>query len=152
MKYVILLVMACMASCKAQKEVNAELQSDSNLVLVAEDGYSGIMEYEASTIRDAKSLNKFYSRINRTRKPGLPVPQIDFSKEMVIVVCLGEQEGNMMPIIRKSSENENHISYSVGIGTKTAVKSEYQNVTAYPFYIYKTPVTPKAITLEKADW
>lgn len=141
-----------MASCKAQKEVNTELQSDSNLILVAEDGYSGIMEYEASTIRDAKSLNKFYSRINRTRKPGLPVPQIDFSKEMVIVVCMGEQEGNMIPIIRKSSEDENHISYLVGRGTKTMANSESQNVTSYPFYIYKAPSSSKEVTLEKANW
>ncbi|SHH09977.1 hypothetical protein [Flagellimonas flava] len=152
MRNVILLVMACMASCKAQKEVNTEFQSDSNLILVAEDGYSGIMEYEASTIRDAKSLNKFYSRINRTRKPGLPVPQIDFSKEMVIVVCMGEQEGNMIPIIRKSSEDENHISYLVGRGTKTKANSESQNVTSYPFYIYKAPRSPKEIELEKTNW
>lgn len=141
-----------MASCKAQKEVNTDLQSDSNLILVAEDGHSGIMEYEALTIRDAKSLNKFYSRINRTRKPGLPVPQIDFSKEMVIVVCMGEQEGNAFPIIRKSSEDENHISYLVGRGTKTMANSESQNVTSYPFYIYKAPSSSKEVTLEKADW
>ena len=61
-----------------------------NLVLADFDSFSNVEVYETTVIKDAKSLSKFYAGINKTRKPGLPVPIVDFSKEMAILVCLGE--------------------------------------------------------------
>lgn len=129
-----------------------EAQTDADIVLVAEDGYSGIPEYEASTIRDAKSLNKFYSRINRTRKPGLPVPVVDFSKEMVIVVCLGEQKGGQNPVLNKSTETEEGVTLSLQLVPQKTKDSESQQLVSYPFYVYKMPLTTKKVDINKAGW
>ena len=54
-----------------------------------------------------KTLRSFYSRINRTRKPGLPLPNIDFTKEMVLIHCSGSQNAGIqskLSILEKTDE------------------------------------------------
>ncbi|HKL90745.1 MAG TPA: hypothetical protein VJ880_06160, partial [Allomuricauda sp.] len=72
--------MTCLLSCKAQKEDAASVGEEiEDLVLVDHDNFINIDSFETRVIRDAKSLRKFYAQINQTRKPGLPVPMVDFS-------------------------------------------------------------------------
>ncbi|RDY57773.1 hypothetical protein [Flagellimonas nanhaiensis] len=156
MKNVLFIALACLLSCKAQKE---NLSSSGNemedLELIAQDGYSGILEYDAQIIRDTKSLNKFYGQINKTRKPGLPVPKIDFSKEMVLVLCLGEQKGDRAPLLSKAEESESSMTILVGLADQKDQKDQKdQNlqVVSYPFYLYKMPLNPKAINFSKSGW
>ncbi|NNE77316.1 MAG: hypothetical protein HKN31_09620, partial [Pricia sp.] len=78
-------------SCNGQKKSAMATEgannqnTDERLSLVVSDMYAPTEAVETLVIKDAKSLQKFYSKVNRTRKPGLPVPEIDFSKEMVVV-------------------------------------------------------------------
>ena len=135
-----------MVSCKAQKE--GQLQGDPDIVLIAQDGFSGIQEYETSVIKDAKSLNKFYSRINRTRKPGLPVPTMDFSKDMVIAVCLGDRTGQPTPLLYRLSETDSDISLALDLGNIS--KEEIQlTVISNPFYLFKMPLTTKKVDIQR---
>lgn len=149
MKYLLLIAVVCMASCKAQKEGQGSDQ-DSDIVLIAEDAYSGIATYESAIITDAKALSKFYSRINRTRKPGLPVPQVDFSSEMVVVVCMGEQKGAKTPVLNRYNESENQLSLTL----KPSMDSSQDGleVISSPFYVYKMPSTPKKVEIQKKGW
>lgn len=119
------------------------------MVLIAQDAYSGIEAYEAAVITDAKSLGKFYSRINRTRKPGLPVPEVDFSKEMVVVVCLGEQRGEKAPKLYKTKESENEVSIAIRLNEATNKKEGVTQPISSPFYVYKMLHTIKTVHLEK---
>ena len=59
-------------------------QEIKDLVLIDHDNFSTITDYEVRVIQDQKSLQKFYTKITMTRKPGLPVPMVDFSKDMLI--------------------------------------------------------------------
>lgn len=119
------------------------------MVLIAQDAYSGIEAYEAAVITDAKSLGKFYTRINRTRKPGLPVPEIDFSKEIVVVICLGELQGEKTPKLSKIEESENEVSIAVRLDEATNEKEATSLAISSPFYVYKMQHTAKTIHLEK---
>ncbi len=139
-----------MASCKAQKETPS--QGDPDIVLVAQDGFSGITEYEAGAIKDVKSLNKFYSRINRTRKPGLPIPVVDFSTEMVIVVCLGAQKQEMAPVLTRLDESDTALSLTLELSSVPAEKNQVAEMISYPFYIYKMPRTSKKLDIHKKGW
>ncbi|MGX1930527.1 hypothetical protein [Flagellimonas sp. 2504JD4-2] len=116
--------------------------------LVATDGYSGIEAYEASIISDTKSLNKFYSRINKTRKPGLPVPAIDFSKDVLVVMCLGEQNDNISPMLKKV-ESEDNILVTIELSKESDVSKTENPLISYPFYIYSLPRTSKSIKVQK---
>ena len=51
------------------------------LVLLDHDNFTTIDTFQIREIRDFKTLNKFYREINKTRKPGLPVPMVDFTAQ-----------------------------------------------------------------------
>ncbi len=140
----------CLFSCKAQKELAGD--KIEGLELVAEDGYSGIREYETMVIQDTKSLNKFYSQVNKTRKPGLPVPMVDFSKEIAIVVCLGKQRGERRPLLSKIHETEDELTLAVELSDSKSIQNEATAPTLYPFYLYKMPLTAKLPNFKKVGW
>ncbi len=123
----------------------------SGIELVASDAHSGIEMYEAAVISDAKSLAKFYSRINKTRKPGLPVPKVDFSQNVLVVMCLGEQKGEIAPKLAKS-EKEDEIVITVDVSDSKDSRDKENSLVSFPFYIYKLPLTHKNVTIQKSDF
>lgn len=150
MKHFIIIVVICLTSCKAQKETQlVSQQKKDEMILIAQDAYSGIDKYETMVVRDAKSLNKFYARINKTRKPGLPVPFADFSKEMILILCLGEQKGEKMPILSMAKESENEVLIAIEIANTTKIDVDKNQHISYPFYIYRTPLTSKIVNFQK---
>ena len=140
-----------MLSCKAQKESNSPMgEKMENLVLADFDSFSNVEVYETTVIKDAKSLSKFYAGINKTRKPGLPVPIVDFTKEMAILVCLGEQKGKTKPVLSKLNETEDELVIALEIMVEIEEETTIQP-TYFPFYLYKLPLVDKVITLQKID-
>lgn len=151
-KYFFLITITCLLSCKAQKEGHSPVgEKIENMVLADHDSFSNIETYETRVIKDEKSLRKFYSEINKTRKPGLPVPLVDFSREMVLLVCLGEQKGMSRPVLSKLKETDNEIIVAV----ETVKEQQQGEITVqpvyFPFYLYKTPLVDKTITFQKID-
>lgn len=152
LRYFVIIALMCLVSCKAQKEAQLNSGNKSEMTLIAQDGYSGIDKYETMIVRDSKSLNKFYARINKTRKPGLPVPFIDFSQEMALIVCLGEQKGQMIPKLSKNEESENEVLIAIEMVSQKEAKDSENQLVSYPFYIYKVPYTSKVINFQKMGW
>jgi len=149
-KYFFLIAITCLLSCKAQKEGHSPVgEKIENMVLVDHDSFSNIETYETRVIKDEKSLRKFYSEINKTRKPGRPVPKVDFSKEMVLLVCLGEQNGRQNAVLSKVKETDSEISIAVEM-IKEQGEITVQPVY-FPFYLYKMPLVDKTITFQKID-
>ncbi|WP_108424751.1 hypothetical protein [Flagellimonas amoyensis] len=144
MKRFLFLACICLLSCNAQKNMGEEIQG---LVLVEQDGYSGVEVFEAREIRETKSLHRFYSQINKTRKPGLPVPMIDFSKEMVLLVCLGAQQGKPSVRLSKIKETDTEIF----IGVVLEAKPQGPLATQTPFYLYKMPLVDKTVIFQTSD-
>ena len=123
-----------------------------NLELIAQDGYSGILEYDAQIIRDSKSLRTFYTQINKTRKPGLPVPKVDFSNEMVLLLCLGEQKGSKAPLLSKAEETEGNMTITIALSDLEDKKGLDSQTISHPFYLYKMSLTSKTINFNKSGW
>jgi len=153
MKTLLFSILIVFTSCNGQKravmesENNTDSSINASLTLLMSEEYSGLSEAETLIITDAKTLKIFFSKINRTRKPGLTVPNIDFSKEIIIIACSGEQmsgglaselyilkETDVKMVISTKLENEEK-----GIGT-TAITS--------PFRMYTMPVTDKEIAFQ----
>ncbi|MBS9463887.1 hypothetical protein KIM67_15810 [Flagellimonas sp. 389] len=151
-RFLLLYILVSLVSCKAQNAGTAESsEQDADIVLIDQDNYSGILEYDAMVIKDTKSLNKFYSKINRTRKPGLPVPTIDFSQNMVVIICMGEQKGGGLPVLSKTETPEDKMIITVKIPDYQKNKSTSEIIT-YPFYLYKTPTVLKPVSFEKTEF
>ncbi len=146
------IVFLCLLSCKAQKEGHPLAgEKIADMVLVDHDDFSNVEVFENQVIRDAKSLRKFYAEINKTRKPGLPVPVIDFSKETVVLVCLGEQQGKKIARLSKLQETDNEVSIAVEVIDEEQQGEITTQPLYFPFYLYKMPLVDKTITFQKID-
>lgn len=145
MKVVFLGIFLIFMSCNGQKKVTSNNEDMSNeLTLLIKDSYSGVSTPEIQIIKEPTSLKGFFSKINKTRKPGLAVPKIDFTKEMIILLCSGEQKGEAVTKLVMGKESVSNIIIEVkeeGNPNSTAITS--------PFYLYKMPLTDKEIVFEK---
>ncbi|MBT8223189.1 MAG: hypothetical protein KJN96_08485, partial [Eudoraea sp.] len=106
-----ILCLLTLGACKSQeKGTEAAMQpSEQNqeLTLILSDNYGGSEYVDFQVIRDMKTLRQFFIQVNKTRKPGLPVPDIDFSKEIVLLHCpgkMGDASASGLFIMDDSSE------------------------------------------------
>ena len=154
MRYLPLFVLAIILSCNGQKKVplNNETEvkeSDEKLTLLLQDNYSGTDVAETLVIKDVKALKNFYSKINRTRKPGLPVPEVDFTKEMILIHCMGEQTNGKHSLLSVIDENEKEVIISTSV--EKSKKSSTSSALISPFSVYKMPLTSKEISFKAQD-
>ena len=152
MRFLSLFIFALILSCNGQKKAAMKDKNDMNegsekLTLLLQDNYSGSDVAETLVITDAKELKSFYSKINRTRKPGLPVPEVDFTKEMILVHCSGEQTNGKHALLSVMEENEKEVIISTSL--EKSEKSGTSSALISPFSGYKMPLTQKEITFKK---
>ncbi len=150
MKFTVLFLLLIFTTCNAQKNNRGadrkdHQDTDHGLILIVSDSYSGIEIAETLVINDAKSLQKFYSKINRTRKPGLPVPDIDFSKEMVLIRCSGTTNNDTMPNLYVMEETEDEIV----LGISKTVKDSSSSAVTTPFSVYRMPLAEKEVLVRE---
>lgn len=136
------------AGCRGQKVNSAEESEDKRqeiaIILLEKDLYGGTEEKSLEVIREEASLKAFYSKINRTRKPGLKVPQIDFKKDMLLLYC----PGNTNSVL-----DENSVSLDIQEDTlefamsNTSKEENYNSVLLQPFYLFKLPLDEREVHL-----
>ncbi|MDF0717427.1 hypothetical protein PY092_14780 [Muricauda sp. 334s03] len=151
-RHLFFIALTCLLSCKAQKDGHTLVgEPMEDMVLLDHDSFTNIDSFEARVIRDAKSLNKFYREINKTRKPGLPVPMVDFSKDMLVLICLGEQKGEKTPILSQLKESDEEILIALEVVEEEKSGEIMVQPIYYPFYLYKLPLVDKPFTFQKVD-
>ena len=153
MKYLCILLF--FVSCNAQKKSASSndiknKSGEHELVLLLSDMYSGQNLPEIQIIKEPATLQKFFTKINRTRKPGLAVPKIDFRKEIVIIYCAGEQLNVMSPFIEIKEETEHQIILNV-LNKNISSLNSTQEIATSPFCVYKLSSDHKAILFTKID-
>ena len=152
MRYLSIFIFTIIFSCNGQKKAAMEKGeslkgSAGKLTLILQDNYSGSSNQETLIIKDSKSLKKFFMQVNKTRKPGLPVPEVDFTKEMVLIHCSGEQPLGRQITLAVADENEHELIVRSLIEKKKGKTSS--SVIVSPFRVYKMPLTAKKITFQK---
>lgn len=150
MKLFLLGTLFLFVACNGQKK--ATMQQDTaatntGLELLVSDEHSGAEVSETIVIKDAKALKTFFSKINRTRKPGLPVPDVNFEKDMIVITCSGERNDGAMPTLMVKEETTSQMVLTTVL--QPDKKNTSQAITS-PFSIYKMPLTEKEIIFEKA--
>ncbi len=148
-KLFLLATLFLFGACNGQKKTALQKETvamNDQLQLLVSDDHSGADVSENLIIRDTKALREFYSKINMTRKPGLPVPEIDFKKEMVIITCSGERNDGSSPVLSVEEVTDSQMVLSTSL--KSATKNSAQAITS-PFSIYKMPLTDKEIVIDE---
>ena len=131
------------SSCKGQNFPSNINGNALNMELVLQDDYSNVVTEEVLLIKNQESLQSFFSKINKTRKPGLPVPDINFDEDMVFVWCQGETLYPGIDLLLQKETKEAYIfkkTYTSGKRENTAILS--------PFLLYKLPISAKNIIVE----
>ena len=152
MKRFLIVLLFILTACNSQKKASMEnsesqTQENSPLTLILQDEHSGFESPETMVIKNQKHLNSLYAKINMTRKPGLPVPEIDFEKEMVVVQCGGEQNHGVMPMLSFSEETNSEIVLK-SVVQKSADEASI-TVMTNPICVYKMPLTDKSVVINK---
>lgn len=127
-------------ACKTQQN---NLNRTTSFPVLLRDNYSGEISTQSVLIKNQKSLAAFLSKVNRTRKPGLEIPVVDFHKDMVLVWCVGE---TMIPDTGLVLLKETDSLYSF----KKIAPTKNQALTAVlsPFVMYLLPHTDKRIEIK----
>ncbi len=154
MRYLSLFIFAIILSCNGQKKAAMKDKNDMNvgsekLTLLLQDNYSGSNVEETLVIRDEKALRSFYSKLNRTRKPGIPIPEVDFTKEMILIHCIGEQTNGTQASLSVAEENDQEMIIRTSVAK--AQKSSTSSALISPFSVYKMPLTSKEISFKAQD-
>lgn len=137
-------------ACNGQKKATMQNEAETNagLQLIVSDDHSGAEVSETMVIRDAKALKSFFSKINMTRKPGLPVPDVNFEKDMIIITCTGERNDGALPTLLVKKETTSQMVLFTSLQTD---KKNTSHAITSPFSIYKMPLTDKEIIFEAAN-
>lgn len=91
MKSLFFFSLLLLATCKGADTATSE--KDGNLVpfqTLITASQSNIESPQQSIIRSQEELETIFSEINKTRKPGIPIPEIDFNKQIIAFVNLGQ--------------------------------------------------------------
>lgn len=149
--WVLLPVLAVFLSCNGHKKAamnESDAQSsDSPLTLIVQGNYAGTDTVTTHVIASQKALAKFFSAVNKTRKPGIPVPKIDFSENIVVVYCAGNDGNGSNPTLDLSNETDTEMV--LGMANKTT-KNVVSN-TVSPFSLYTMPLTSKKISFKAVE-
>lgn len=132
------LFLMMLVACKGQSASAASVQGTMQLVL--RDYYGGYENDTAWVVKNDKDLHRFMAQVNKTRKPGLPIPEVDFSEYLVLIACGGTQSTKELDEIVCLDDNESEIRFSL-----SHRKENREPHGLAPFYIQTLPITHKAI-------
>lgn len=137
------MVVVLTLSCKSQKNTFQKVPNADRLTLMISEEYSGERTKGFYVVQEAEALRKYFAKINRTRKPGLPIPEIDFSQYVALLFFEGETTVGVSTQKYILEENEDRIV----IGSQGNEPSQKPMDTAIgtPFQIYTIPRTEKDI-------
>lgn len=141
MKYYLFLLVCLMISCKGSEQG----QSETELTLLMTDAYGGTPESGLEIFRDEGSLKKYFARVNRSRKPGIPVPEIDFSKHIAVAYSSGQTTDTIIPSLRAVRTNQDTLMLKAQ--QPEQVRDSFTAVRL-PFALYLLPRTEKKIVME----
>ena len=130
-------------SCQGNKVMADPNSNGTEMELLVQESYSGFEEERLFLIKDRSALGSFYGIINRTRKPGLVPPAVDFNKEMLLVWCGGETASSGLEL--KISSTEKQLKVQKIIPKKASPESR---TLVRPFRIYVVPLSSKTLVFE----
>ena len=153
MRTLLIAITFVLVSCNGQKKAamndnsNITSENENQLELLMNEGQGGFETDEMLVIRDSKRLKSFFAKINRTRKPGLPVPDIDFAKDMLIIQCIGKKNHDNLTAFTVFEETNSQVILKEKGKIKTNGASNVASASS--FWIYKMPLTQKKVIFEK---
>ncbi len=147
----IFLLSSCSSSSTINKQTMIISQDTITFETLAEDFYGGMTDSKFIVIKEETTLNEIYKLINKSKSPGIKIPIINFEKETVLVLFLGEKSSGGYSISVEQILDENEkvtVKYKV---TLPKLGEMVTTVMTQPYCIIKIPITSKEIIFDKKD-
>ncbi len=106
MKHLIILSLVVLAvtNCASGKN-NTKKDTSMTYQILLKGSHSNVEQAKNVVIKDKKELTKYYELYNSGRDPKILVPEVDFEKNMVVGIFLGEQTTGGFDIEIQSIKN-----------------------------------------------
>jgi hypothetical protein len=112
---------------------------------------SGISDSLRVVIRDAASWRKIWERIHSPFSPTPPLPEIDFSLQLVLVVALGERPtGGYGIIVDRAYQRDDRVEVIVRKQTPGKACGTTQAITQ-PVDIVRIPRTKRVLVFRETE-
>lgn len=141
--FFILFFIVQLNSCKSSVTSSLQNSNEMSMQNILNENYSGFEEEDYFLIRNQEALNTFYGKINRTRKPGLVPPVVDFSQNMLLVWCGDSDTSNFVDLEIKEGA-DSLIVHKLESKTK-----KQNNFIVSPFSIFKLPLSVKSLKIQQ---
>lgn len=138
----------CLISCSAQKTTSTNYSAIS-FKQITSQSHGGFNEEQYLVIKTIEDLKKVYTQINLFRKPGLPLPPVNFDNECIIALFMGQKKsgGYQIQIDSIKIKKDDSIEISVKETTPQGIASM---AITQPFSIYLIQ-SKVEITFNKID-
>lgn len=138
-----------LTSCGSKSDMSNPTEKfgiQSYYTVLEQGGMSNYEEPAVKVIKSLAQLQEVYSVINRTRRPGLPVPDVDFKKVTVIAAFAGTKSNGGYSIeVKQIEDTDEFRDISFSVETPEPGTPVTMAITT-PFMIISTPNDDKKIT------
>lgn len=145
---VILIPLLLLTACKtAVPETNVSGKNIPFQVLIS-NSHSNFANQRNLIIETPEVFQEIFATINSTRKPGIPLPEVDFEKENVAFINSGETStgGHSVAVIEIIEKENKVVIHFEGKGPKAGENATM--VISTPFTMVKFKKLPKPMIFE----
>ena len=133
MKSLFILIVILFSACKGGQPVQENTPSDVPFQVLITASQSNIEEPQRKIIDNQKALESLFAEINKTRNPEIPIPEINFDKEIVAFVNLGQTStGGHTVTVENIEMKKDEVVIHIG-GTSPRPKDNVTMVITTPF-------------------
>ena len=137
------IVLVSLSGCKSHESAQNGKDGNMGMELILSGDYSGFEDEQLLVINNKVQWEEFFGRINRTRKPGLTVPEIDFERNTIIIRLKGETTNNEPDVVLGKVSKDALLLKR----TQNLTKGKSSAVMT-PFFIYIISKTDKRIKIQ----
>lgn len=137
----IALLTITLLSCGAKKQ---KMEKEISYELIESQSQGGYKVGQYQTITNPLDLKSLYMELNLSKKPGLPVPEVDFESESIVALFMGEKMSGGYDIKIKSIKRISTTKIEIQIEETSPNDMATMAITS-PFAIYKVSI-PNAKT------
>ncbi|WP_197505861.1 protease complex subunit PrcB family protein [Urechidicola croceus] len=156
MKYLLFFFTLTIASCNAKKESVQNVTNDTTVMknqmkieVLAEGSHGGYETSKYIIIKEEKTLREVFTKVNMIRRPGFPIPKIDFENEMVIALFMGQKNNGGYGIsVKNIVDTDDSIEIQI---KEVEPEGMTTMVICQPFYFCKIPKSDKNVVFKKVE-
>lgn len=138
-----------LVGCTGKKTISNESVQIS-FEKITSQSHGGTIVEKFILVRSNEELKQIFTQVNIARKPGIPMPTINFNNESVIVLFMGQHTSGgysiSMESVRYKKNHEALVSFK-----KTIPSGMSTMAITQPFSIYKLNKKLKKVTFINID-